>query len=180
MADLLDHFFDPSDLTPHGFCLAWDPGLIWLHVISDSLIALAYFSIPLAMAAFARRRTDLSFSWVLWLFAAFIAACGTTHVFGALTLWVPAYWPDGIVKGMTAALSLTTAAILWPLIPKALVLPSPAALQRANTALQQQASAREAAVRQLVDNERRYRAFFDEAPVAMHSLDAESSCRRRE
>ncbi len=27
--------------SPHGICLLWEPELIWLHVISDALIALA-------------------------------------------------------------------------------------------------------------------------------------------
>ena len=44
--------FNPSGLTPHGFCLLWAPGLIFLHAASDAVIGLAYFSIPLALASF--------------------------------------------------------------------------------------------------------------------------------
>jgi PAS domain S-box-containing protein len=171
MKAFLDQVFGAAGLTPHGFCLAWQPGLIWLHAISDILIALAYYSIPLALGVFARRRSDLAFSWMLWLFAAFITACGTTHALGALTLWVPAYWPAGIVKAITAALSVTTALMLWPLIPKALALPSPAALGSANAALEAQAREQAATARQLAESEARYRAFFTRAPAAMHSHD---------
>ena len=57
-------FFDSADLTPHGVCLLWRPDLLWLHVLSDSAIAFAYYSIPLALAVFVWRRRDLAFSWV--------------------------------------------------------------------------------------------------------------------
>ncbi|MBN9510342.1 MAG: response regulator [Alphaproteobacteria bacterium] len=163
--------FGATGLTPHGFCLAWQPGLIWLHAGSDIVIALAYFSIPLALGVFARRRSDLAFSWMLWLFAAFILACGTTHALAAATLWVPAYWIAGFIKAITAALSLTTAVMLWPLIPKVLALPSPAALRSANAALEMQAREQEATARRLAESEERYRAFFTRAPAAMHSLN---------
>ena len=76
-----------ADFTPHGFCLAWDPGLIWLQAGSDLLIALAYYSIPAALLVFLRRRTDLAFRGVFVLFAAFILACGTTHILSIVTLW---------------------------------------------------------------------------------------------
>jgi signal transduction histidine kinase/CheY-like chemotaxis protein len=127
--------FDPAGLTPHGFCLLWDPGLIWLHALSDIGIGVAYFTIPLALAVFARRRRDLVFRPVFWLFAAFILLCGTGHLLDVLTLWVPAYWADGLVKAATAIVSIVTAVALWWLLPQALALPSPGQLRDANAAL---------------------------------------------
>ena len=41
---------------PLGQCYLWTPGLGWLHVVSDSLIALACFSIPITLAWFVRQR----------------------------------------------------------------------------------------------------------------------------
>ena len=29
----------PGSLLPHGYCLAWDPTLLWTHMVSDSLIS---------------------------------------------------------------------------------------------------------------------------------------------
>jgi two-component sensor histidine kinase len=133
--NLYDWLFNPSGLTPHGFCLLWKPGLIYLHVVSDAIIGIAYYSIPLALAAFASKRKDLEYTWVVKLFVAFILACGTTHLFSILTLWVPAYGLEGVVKGITAALSIATAFLLWPLIPKLVAIPSPRQLGEANTAL---------------------------------------------
>jgi signal transduction histidine kinase/CheY-like chemotaxis protein len=127
--------FDPSGLTPHGFCLLWEPGLIWLHALSDIGIGIAYFTIPMALAVFARRRRDLVFRPVFFLFAAFIMLCGTGHLLDVLTLWVPAYWADGLVKAATAIVSIVTAVALWVLLPQALALPSPGQLREANAAL---------------------------------------------
>src|SRR6201996_5455532 len=89
--------FNPSGLTPHGFCLLWAPGLIFLHAASDAVIGLAYFSIPLALASFSAQRKDLEYGWVAYLFVAFILACGMTHLMSILTLWVPAYGIEGII-----------------------------------------------------------------------------------
>ena len=86
MLDPLKPFFDGS-YAPHGYCLLWQPELIWTHVVADSLIALAYFSIPIALIAVVRRRQDIAFGWIFWLFALFITACGATHVMAIWTLW---------------------------------------------------------------------------------------------
>lgn len=116
-------------LLPHALCLSADPVLMWLHLLSDSTIALAYFSIPLALLYFAWRRRDLTHRWVLLLFGAFITACGSTHLMHIWTLFEPNYWLEGAVKAATAAVSLATAVLLWPLIPRLLALPSPRQLE---------------------------------------------------
>ena len=46
LSALSEWLFNTSGLSPHGFCLLWEPGLIWLYAISDAAIALAYYSIP--------------------------------------------------------------------------------------------------------------------------------------
>src|SRR5579862_8856922 len=126
---------DPTGLTPHGYCLLWDPGLIWTYAASDIGIGTAYFTIPAALAVFVRRRRDVVFRPIFWLFAAFILLCGLTHWLDVLTLWVPAYGLQAIVKGLTAIVSLVTAVALWSQMPRALALPSPAQLREANAAL---------------------------------------------
>ena len=110
--------FDTAALTPHGYCLSWEPGLIALHVVSDGLITASYYSIPLAIALLLLRRGDVAFSWMAWLFAIFILACGTTHLMGIWTLWYPDYLTDGLVKAVTAVASVMTAVALWPLLPR--------------------------------------------------------------
>lgn len=122
-------------LPPHGYCLLWYPQLVWTHVIADALIAVAYFSIPVALVTFVRRRRDLEFGFVFWLFAAFITLCGATHVMAIWTLWHGDYGLEGVLKAITALASVVTAVMLWPLLPRALSLPSAAQLRAANTDL---------------------------------------------
>lgn len=120
---------------PHGACYLWQPGLMWLHAGSDTLIALAYYAIPLGLIYFVRQRKDIPFDWMFVAFAVFILACGTTHAMAVWTLWHPDYWASGAVKLVTAGASLATAVLLVPLIPKALTLPNPTQLERVNTDL---------------------------------------------
>ena len=135
MPDFLEYLFGAAAFMPHGYCLLWRPDLVALHAVSDTLTAAAYFSIPCAILVFLRRRHDLHYPWLAGLFAAFILGCGMTHVAALATLWVPAYGLQGLLKAATAAISVATAVALWPLLPRLLALPSPAALQRHNLAL---------------------------------------------
>ncbi len=132
---LSEWLFNTSGLEAHGYCLLWEPGLIWLYALSDAAIALAYFSIPLAIIVVGQKRSDLVFRPLLWLFAAFILLCGTTHWLDVLTLWVPLYGLQGLVKAATAVASVATAAVLWWRLPDFLALPSPIQLAHANAAL---------------------------------------------
>lgn len=146
--------FEDSSFLPHGICLSWEPSLIWLHVASDGLIGLSYYSIPLALVAFVSRRRDVAYQWMFWLFAVFILACGTTHFFSIWTLWVPDYEIEGAIKAVTALASVLTAVALWVLLPKALALPRPTELRMANQALQREVEERRRA-------EERYVGFFN-------------------
>jgi PAS domain S-box-containing protein len=130
---------------PHGACYLWQPSLLWLHGVSDSLIALAYFSIPLVLLYIVRRRRDLPFNWMVVCFGVFILAGGATHALGVYNIWVPTWWLSGGVKAVTAVASLTTAGLLWRLLPEILTLPSPRQVAVANTALQEQVAERKRA-----------------------------------
>ena len=98
-----------SGFLPHGVCYTWNRPLMWLHLISDSLIGVAYFSIPFALAYFVHKRRDLPFSWMFVLFGLFIIACGSTHWMEVWTLWYPDYWLSGAIKAFTAAASVPVA-----------------------------------------------------------------------
>ncbi|MDX1978260.1 MAG: response regulator, partial [Pseudanabaenaceae cyanobacterium bins.68] len=138
MENFISDLFGANSFIPHGHCYLWQANLVSLHVVSDSLIGLAYFSIPAMLVYFVRKREDTPFQRVFWLFSAFIIACGTTHLLEIWTLWVPAYWFLGLVKAITAIVSLYTAAEMVNLIPQALALPSPEALTLANQKLEQE------------------------------------------
>jgi two-component sensor histidine kinase len=138
MINLLNHVFAGGPLIPHGHCYLWWPALVWLHLVTDALIALAYYVMPMILIAFVRQRSDLPFHWMFLMFGAFIIACGTTHVMNVWNVWYPTYWLSGGIKAGTAAVSLATASLLVPLVPKALALPSPAQLAALNGQLREQ------------------------------------------
>lgn len=108
---------------------------MWLHVVSDGLIATAYFTIPITLVFFVQRRKDLQFHWMFLCFALFILACGASHVMEIWTIWYPTYWLAGAIKALTALASIFTAFMLTKLVPIALALPSPAALAASNERL---------------------------------------------
>lgn len=122
---------------PHGQCILWNDQLLTLHVLSDLLIMLSYYSIPIVLLYFVKQRKDLINPWVPRLFAGFILACGTTHLMSIVTIWHPMYWLEGWVKAWTALISLVTAVILWPLLPGLLRIPNPKELDDANRKLQE-------------------------------------------
>lgn len=140
--DDLQTFLAGQGLLPHGYCIAWSPGLLWTLVAADALIAAAYYSIPLGLFVLARKRHDLAFHWMFYLFAFFILACGTTHLIGLVSIWYPVYHIDATIKVVTASLSVLTAVMLWPLVPKVLALPSPKQMAEINRRLEAEIESR--------------------------------------
>jgi PAS domain S-box-containing protein len=147
---------------PHGHCYLWKPGLVGLHIVSDALIALAYYSIPLMLIYFVQMRRDIPFNGIFLMFGAFIVACGTGHIIDIWTLWHPNYWFSGFIKAFTALISVYTAGMLVSLLPKALALPSPAQLEAANQALQQEIRERLEAEKALSKSEELYRGIVED------------------
>ena len=159
-----------SDFMPHGYCFAWRPDILWLHVSSDALIALSYYIIPGALIYLVRARRDIAFQWMFSLFGLFILSCGATHVLGIVTLWHPVYRLEGVVKAITALASLPTALMLIWLTPRAIALPSPKQLRDANDALKQEIDERKQAQEQVLELNREL-----EQRVAERTADLERS-----
>ncbi|MDA7430482.1 sensor histidine kinase [Primorskyibacter aestuariivivens] len=136
-------FFQDLGYMAHGMCLLWQPWLIALFAGSDFLIFMAYSIIPVAIYRVMRGRPDLENRGLAWLFAAFIALCGLTHLISIVTLWVPVYALHGLAKLATGIVSLVTAAVLFPLVPRIIALPSPAHLRDANAKLSAEIAAHE-------------------------------------
>ena len=124
MLDFLKPLVSSSDFMPHGYCYLWDPRILWLHVVSDGLITLSYYCIPVLLIYFIRKNRDLPFNRIFWTFGTFILACGTTHLMEIWNVWHGSYLLAGVIKAITAVVSVITAAMLIPLIPKAISLPS--------------------------------------------------------
>jgi len=149
MIECFQNLFSSDGFMPHGGCYLWKEQLIWLHVLANGAIALAYFSIPITLIYFIRNKDELSFNWMYGMFAAFILFCGITHVFDIITIWVPLYWTEGWLAAVTGLVSVSTAVLLWPLIPRALKIPSPKELKQKNVQLQKEIERRETAENEL-------------------------------
>lgn len=187
----MDSWLSLQGLLPHGICFAGRADLVWLHVMGDAIVALAYFMIPLTLVYFLRkRRQALSFNWAVALFASFILLCGTGHVLALITVWTPIYYVQGLVKALTAVVSIATAAAIIPLVPRLLGMRSPeeleaanerlavanARLERTNQQLSTEISAREQAEqelrRSLTDLNRAVTELEQFAYIASHDLQA--------
>lgn len=108
-------------------CLS-SPWITTVLIGKDIAIALAYFAIPAAMLWVLKdREQDLLYPWLWTLFAAFIVACGLTHVAHAWSMiagleYLLAHVAIGLV---TAAVSVGTAIAFIKILPEIRNLPSP-------------------------------------------------------
>jgi hypothetical protein len=124
MAEFFSRLFDPSGFQARWMCVGPNPYPGWLHIVSDFAIFVAYVAIPGALYVFVRNRRDLVFPAIFWLFIAFILSCGITHAADTMMFWWPAYRFTGVLKAITAVVSLATVVALIRIMPTALSIPS--------------------------------------------------------
>ncbi len=149
----------------------------------------------MVLISFVRRRRDVPFSHLFWLFGAFIVLCGTTHLMEVILTWWPLYRLAGLVKLLTAVVSLGTVAALVPVIPRALAMRGPEDLERevkerteelarANAALRAEVAERRRAEEALRRSEERGRNRAAELEAVMEATPAaiwiaeDPECRR--
>jgi PAS domain S-box-containing protein len=149
MIEFIRRLFDSSDFMPRTQCGRWTSGLIWLHNLSDGVIWFSYMAIPVVLVYFVRRRRDVPFPKVFWMFGAFIVLCGLTHLMDILMFKSPMYRLSGVVKLATAGVSLSTFVLLIPLLPVALALRSPGELEEVNRRLELEIAERKKAQEEL-------------------------------
>lgn len=116
-ASAVDNSFPRCNCEDEGF---WSvENILECQKVSDFLIAVAYFSIPIELLYFVSC-SNVPFKWVLFQFIAFIVLCGLTHLLNGWT-----YGPHPfqlmlaltIFKFLTALVSCATAITLITLIP---------------------------------------------------------------
>ena len=152
---MLFSLLSSTQYIPHGHCYLWQTPLVGLHVAADALIAIAYYLIPIFIVYFVREIDELPFQGIFLLFGAFILSCGTTHIAEIWTLWHPDYWIYGILKAITALISLYTAFSLLPIIPMIINLPSQKQLEKLNQQLKEKVQAEELAKQELAELNRK-------------------------
>jgi signal transduction histidine kinase len=135
MSDIDAPWLSSAQFLPQGHCFAWTPGVLWMHVIADALVATAYFTLLFALGYIVRRRKDLPFDWLVVCFGVFILATGLTHVLEIWNVWNGQYWLGAFAEGLTAAAAIPTAWLLWRSLPDIMLLPSQRELKDANESL---------------------------------------------
>ncbi len=176
MPELINSFFNPGQFILQGYCDVGKPELVGLHIVADSIIALAYYSISITLTYFVGKRGELPFNWIFLLFSTFFIAGGTTYLLEVWT-WHPQYWLSGFFKAIAAATSLYTAVQLVLLLPKALDFPS---LAIVNQKLEREILERqqvEAALRKSKEQyrvcEKRLRTILDAEPECVKVIDTD-------
>jgi len=169
----MDRLFDTTGFPARWHCGVWSAQLGWLTIISDLLVFGAYMAIPILLVYFIRRRRDVPFTGIFWLFCAFIAFCGLTHLIEATIFWWPAYRLSAGAKLATALVSWTTVLALIPVLPRALALPG---LALVNARLEDEMRARQVAQTEVsalnADLERRVTQRTAELREAMLALES--------
>ncbi|CAM3901286.1 PAS domain S-box protein [Roseateles saccharophilus] len=167
-----------AGFLPHGYCFQWSPGLLWSMVGADLATALAYFSIPLVIASYARQRPQVNLGSLATLFAIFIFACGITHVLDVWTIWRPDYGLQTSAKVFTALASVLTAGVAWRLMPKLLALPSAEEMRVANEALRREMDRRHSAEDHLLEAEQNLAATLASIDAGFLSTDEAGRVKR--
>ncbi|HET6223910.1 MAG TPA: PAS-domain containing protein, partial [Dongiaceae bacterium] len=146
------------------------------------LIAIAYYAMPLALLVAVRRR-GVAQGRTLALLIVFLLAGGTTHLLGVWTLWHPDYAVEGLLKALTAVVSVFAAVSLWTIRPAALTAVAPADtrlsvapmpdLPRGSEDLQAQIEKRRTVESALVASEQRFREFAEIASDWLWEMDSD-------
>ena len=158
---------------PHGHCYLWQTPLVSLHVMSDAINAIAFFSIPIALLYFIyKRKKSLPLRLLLLLGSTFML-CGLGHAIDILTLWYPIYWVSGLVKAATAIIGTFNAFEVVTIIPYFLSLKDPALLEAANQRLEKTIAEKELATKELENSQRTFERAFQDAPTGMAFISIE-------
>src|SRR5262245_19266748 len=142
MTDFFKRLLD-SDFAPRGQAFVEQPEVLWIHVVSDALIALTYLLILIALASFVKNRAGLSRRGTFALIAFFVLACAVTHLMEIWSVWHGTFRLFGIVKALTGAAGIAAAVLLLKAIPDALSLPSSEEINVARSMLESEKADRE-------------------------------------
>ena len=163
---LADHIL-ASNFLPHLYCYLGKPGLVWTHVIADSLIGLSYVMISGTLVYLVHKgRHDIPFHWMFLAFGSFIVACGGTHFMEVVTVWVPVYVLSASVKIVTALVSVVTALVLPFTVPRVLSL-----IQSAKASEAAEAE-RKRAQEALIEREEKFHQIADNIQEIFWMVDA--------
>lgn len=142
-------------------CGKWSDFHGWMYIISDLMIWLAYFAIPVIIISYTyRKQYELKYTKTYILFASFILLCGSTHLLDAAMFWTPMYRFNALVRLITGVVSLFTVYHLFKILPSAFK-------EKTSVVLEREIQKREDAERRLAEANEGLKAF---AYMASHDL----------
>lgn len=121
----ISNLFSSSGFVARWNCGKWSDFHGWLYIISSLAIFIAYFSIPILIIVFLRKKRNVPFKGTFLLFVSFIIFCGITHLFDAIIFWNPLYRLSSVLLFITAVVSCYTVYSLYKTIPMALEMKTP-------------------------------------------------------
>lgn len=120
------HLFNTSDWNPRWQHGTWSQFHGWLYIIAELLIWASYFAIPFILYVFIhKRREDLPFVRIFWLFILFLLASGTSHLVDAMIFWYPAFRLNALVLTINAIIAIIAVRGMIKVLPAALSLHTP-------------------------------------------------------
>ena len=161
--DFIRRLTDTSDWPPRWHCGRWSDFHGWLYITSDLLVWLAYYTIPFIIVKYISRKSEARFIRLYFLFAAFIVACGTTHLIDAIMFWYPAYRINALMRLITAVVSWTTVYHIVKYLPLAFAQKTTVQLENEITEQQQE----------MAVMEKRYRSIIEQSSEAIILIDGE-------
>jgi len=132
--------WDASEFMTRNHCgPGWTPELFSLYIVSNAIIALAYFAISLALYFLYRKDWgDPRASRMIVMFMTFIVLCGLTHVGDVVVFYWAPYRLYMLISMLTAIAAAVTAYELPFLVARLLKLPPPAYVHKINDQLREE------------------------------------------
>ena len=108
---------------------------LFIQFAADGAIGVSAVSIAVALASLMHRRRDIAFGWPFAAFAVVVFLFGAAKL---ASIWTTVAAENAsVLPNIVAALAAAMAAVaIWPLVARALLLPSAEHLRAANSALQ--------------------------------------------
>jgi PAS domain S-box-containing protein len=155
--------------------------LLWLNAVSDTLIALAFFSIPFTLSYSTRKRSGSKLRGAVIICTIIMWACGATYLLAVWNTWHAAYRLEGVLRAIAAVLSIAGALAAIRFAPLVLKMATPKELAFLHDTLSQETEARRAAEEklrihtqaQLLASEDKLRLFFESAARAILGVSAD-------
>ncbi|SON56566.1 Phytochrome-like protein cph1 [Hartmannibacter diazotrophicus] len=124
-----------EQVLSRGATMGWDPTLVWVHVVTESLIAFFLLLLCVGFAVFLRRRLERSFAGVFALFGLLFLALAITFAVDAASMWQPLHWSSTLARLVSALLVGIAAVLFWVMLPRFVLLPSRDDMTRVNAEL---------------------------------------------